>query len=45
LGNALGRSLSPSSNSSWCMCFTDPNELTDGQKQENIYEKRQGTDA
>src|ERR1700674_5515914 len=24
LGNALGRSLSPSSNSSWCICFTDP---------------------
>src|SRR4029077_19310046 len=24
LGNALGRSLSLSSNSSWCMCFTDP---------------------
>src|SRR5271163_1751468 len=24
LGNALGRSLSPSSNSSWCTCFTDP---------------------
>src|ERR1700692_1628830 len=23
-GNALGRSLSPSSNSSWCICFTDP---------------------
>jgi hypothetical protein len=24
LGNALGRSLSSSSNSSWCICFTDP---------------------
>src|SRR5258708_8969632 len=24
LGNALGRSLSLSSNSSWCICFTDP---------------------
>src|SRR5712692_2358185 len=24
LGNALGRSLSPSSNSSLCICFTDP---------------------
>src|ERR1700731_3440071 len=24
LENALGRSLSPSSNSSWCICFTDP---------------------
>ncbi len=24
LGNALGRSLSPSSNLSWCICFTDP---------------------
>ena len=24
LGNALGRSLSPSSNSSRCICFTDP---------------------
>jgi hypothetical protein len=24
LGNALGRSLSPSSNSSWFICFTDP---------------------
>ena len=24
LGNALGLSLSPSSNSSWCICFTDP---------------------
>src|SRR5712671_1643136 len=24
LGNAPGRSLSPSSNSSWCICFTDP---------------------
>jgi hypothetical protein len=24
LGNALGRSLSPSSNSSWCICFADP---------------------
>ena len=24
LGNALGHSLSPSSNSSWCICFTDP---------------------
>ena len=24
LGNALGRSLSPSSSSSWCICFTDP---------------------
>src|ERR1700738_1818110 len=24
LGNALGRSFSPSSNSSWCICFTDP---------------------
>jgi hypothetical protein len=23
-GNALGRSLSPSFNSSWCICFTDP---------------------
>src|SRR4029077_3551211 len=23
-GNALGRSLSPSSNSSWCICFTSP---------------------
>jgi hypothetical protein len=23
-GNALGRSLSPSSNSSWCICFTNP---------------------
>jgi hypothetical protein len=23
-GNALGRSFSPSSNSSWCICFTDP---------------------
>src|SRR5258708_31753833 len=24
LVNALGRSLSPSFNSSWCICFTDP---------------------
>jgi len=24
LGNAPGRSLSPCSNSSWCICFTDP---------------------
>jgi hypothetical protein len=24
LENALGRSLSPPSNSSWCICFTDP---------------------
>src|ERR1700731_815805 len=24
LGNALGRSFSPSSNSPWCICFTDP---------------------
>src|ERR1700722_5971877 len=24
LGNALGRSLSPSSNFWWCICFTDP---------------------
>ena len=24
LGNALDRSLSPSSNFSWCICFTDP---------------------
>src|SRR5712671_4923807 len=24
LGNPLGRSLSPFSNSSWCICFTDP---------------------
>src|SRR5258708_1927088 len=24
LENAPGRSLSPSSNSSWCICFTDP---------------------
>jgi hypothetical protein len=23
LGNAPGRSFSPSSNSSWCICFTD----------------------
>src|ERR1700732_2571863 len=23
-GKALGRSFSPSSNSSWCICFTDP---------------------
>ena len=23
-GNSLGRSFSPSSNSSWCICFTDP---------------------
>src|SRR5580693_5621048 len=23
-GNALGRSFSASSNSSWCICFTDP---------------------
>jgi len=23
-GNSLGRSLLPSSNSSWCICFTDP---------------------
>src|SRR5271170_6792232 len=62
LGNALGRSLLLSSNSSWCICFTDPCGsrpkpsadrlspikqcgLNDGQKPENIYEKRQGTHA
>jgi hypothetical protein len=27
LGNALGRSLLLSSNSSWCICFTDPRGL------------------
>src|ERR1700677_1687827 len=48
LGNALGRSLSPPSNSSWCICFTDPSarsqresELTKG----NSYVHRRGISA